>query len=125
MENFLKICKMDKRQRRVYSESFKKEKVVLIENGELGVTELMRLIGMNNPNSIYKWLKLYGKRPKMETVVVETESDYYRLKDLEKQLKEALQVVGKQQIKLQVYEGIIEQVNLHYGEDPIEKFLKK
>jgi len=116
---------MDKRQRRVYSESFKKEKVVLIENGELGVTELMRLIGMNNPNSIYKWLKLYGKRPKMETVVVETESDYYRLKDLEKQLKEALQVVGKQQIKLQVYEGIIEQVNLHYGEDPIEKFLKK
>lgn len=116
---------MDKRQRRVYAESFKREKVALIEKGELGVTQLMRLLGMNNPNSIYIWLRLYGTRPPVETLVVESGSDYYRLKEAEKQLKEALQLIGQQQIKLQVYEGILEQANLHYGEDFKEKFLKK
>lgn len=116
---------MKTKQRRVFSESFKREQVSLIEKGEIGVMELGRLIGMKNPNPIYQWIKKFGKTPLTEKVVIETQSDYIRLKAVEKQLKEAEQLIGHQQIRLQFYEGIIEEVETHYGEDPIKKFLKK
>lgn len=116
---------MKVKQRRVYSESYKREKVSLIEKGEIGVIGLSRLLGMNNPTIIYRWVKKYGKSPLMEKVVVESESDYIRLKELEKQLQEAQQLIGRQQIKLSFYEEVIVKVNEHYGEDTISNFLKK
>lgn len=125
MENFSKIYNMKVKQRRVYSESYKREKVSLIEKGEIGVIGLSRLLGMNNPTIIYRWVKKYGKSPLMEKVVVESESDYIRLKELEKQLQEAQQLIGRQQIKLSFYEEVIVKVNEHYGEDTISNFLKK
>lgn len=97
----------------------------MIEKGEITVSELARMIGMKNSNPIYVWMKKYAKKPMTEKIVIETQSDYLKLKELEKQLKEAEQLIGRQQIQLQFYEGIIEEVESHYGEDPLKKFLKK
>jgi transposase len=125
VENFSKLCKMKTKQRRVFSESYKREQVSLIEKGEITVSELARMIGMKNSNPIYMWVKKYGKKPLTERIVIESQSDYMRLKELEKQLKEAEQLIGRQQIRLQFFEGIIDEVEAHYGEDPVKKFLKK
>jgi hypothetical protein len=43
---------------------------------------------MNSPNPIYQWLKKYGKEPLTQKVVIESQSDFIRLKEVEKQLKE-------------------------------------
>jgi transposase-like protein len=111
--------------RRVFSESYKREQVALIEKGEITVSQLGRMLGMKSPNPIYLWVKKYGKKPITETVVVESQSDFLRLKQLEKQLKEAEQLIGRQQIQIQFYEEIIDEVETHYGENPLKKFLKK
>ena len=97
-----------------------KSKFIFLRHDQLG-----RILGMNSPNPIYQWLKKYGKEPLTQKVVIESQSDFIRLKEVEKQLKEAQQLIGMQQIQLQFYEGIIEEVGAHYGEDPLKKFLKK
>jgi len=116
---------MRPKERKVFSENFKREQVSRIEKGEITVTQLGRILGMNSPNPIYQWLKKYGKEPLTQKVVIESQSDFIRLKEVEKQLKEAQQLIGMQQIQLQFYEGIIEEVGAHYGEDPLKNFLKK
>ncbi len=125
MENFSKLCKMITKQRRVFSENYKREQVMLIEKGEISVSQLGRLIGMKNTAPIYRWISKYGKKPLTETVVIESQSDYYRLREVEKKLEEAEKLVGRQQIRLQLLEGVLDEVEAHYGEDPMAKFLKK
>jgi putative transposase len=49
---------------------------------------------MNSPNPIYQWLKKYGKEPLTQKVVIESQSDFIRLKEVEKQLKEAQQLAN-------------------------------
>lgn len=124
-KTFQNIVYMNTKERRVFSESYKREQVILIEKGELTVSQLARMIGMKHSNPIYIWMRKYGTKPVTKKVIIESESDYLKLKELEKQLKEAEQLIGRQQIRLQFFEGIIDEVEAHYGEDPVKKFLKK
>ncbi len=126
MENFAQICKMSTiRTRRIYSESFKKSKVEQIEKGEITALQLSKMLGLQSSSTIYEWIKKYSKRSLNEKVVIETESDYLRFVELEKQTAQMEQMIGQQQIKLQFYEELIAQIRAHYGEDPVELFLKK
>ena len=113
------------RTRRIYSESFKKSKVEQIEKGEITALQLSKMLGLQSSSTIYEWIKKYSKRSLNEKVVIETESDYLRFVELEKQTAQMEQMIGQQQIKLQFYEELIAQIRAHYGEDPVELFLKK
>jgi transposase-like protein len=108
-----------------YSESFKKSKVDQIENGNISVIQMAKMIGMNNTNSIYQWLRKYGKKIQNERIVIETDSDYLRYVSLEKEKLKLEQLLGQQQVRLHYYEELLNEVRSHYGEDPEEKFLKK
>lgn len=113
------------KERTIYSESFKRAKVLEIEQGKLSPGQLSKLLGMNSSTSIYRWISKYGKQPLTQTVVVETQSDYLRLIELEKKNSKLEQFIGKQQIQISILEEILTAVKDHYGEDPKNKFLKK
>jgi transposase-like protein len=114
-----------KNVRIVYSESFKRKKVSEIELGELTISQLTRSIGMKNPTSIYRWISKYGKSSKAEKIVCETESDYLKFNDSEKERSKLEQLVGRQQLMLSYYEELLNVAREHYNEDLEEKFLKK
>jgi len=52
-----------------YSESFKLEIVSEIEKGKLTVNEASKLYEINGSNTIYKWLRKYGKNHLINKVV--------------------------------------------------------
>ena len=113
------------KQRTVYSESFKRDKVREIEQGKLTPLQLSKMLGMNFSGVIYKWMARYGTQPTTEKVVVETESDYLRLVELERRNTKLEQLIGRQQVEISIMEEILNAVKDHYGEDPKNKFLKK
>ena len=126
VENFHKFIVMNsKKERRVFSESFKKEKVKEIEAGQISIYQLSKMLNLGD-TAIYGWMKKYSTKPyKKEVIVIETESDYLRSKKLEEEVKHLTSLLGKMHIKVDFYEELINQVNLHYQADVEKDFLKK
>ncbi len=126
VENFHKFEVMDRKKvRRLFSESFKKEKVSQIESGELTVYRLSKMLDLGD-TAIYAWMKKYSTKPwKQEVVVIETDSDYLRSKRLEVEVNHLTTLLGKLHIRLDFYEGLIKEVDAHYGVDVKRDFLKK
>ncbi len=109
---------------RTFSEAFRKEKVKMLEQGDITPTELRNLYGMAL-TTIYKWKKKYGSLPANERVVVEKDSDRYRSTHLLKHIKELEAMVGRSQMEISYFRAIIEQANHVYGTDLEKKFKKK
>jgi transposase-like protein len=77
---------LSERQRRSFSENFKRVKVKEIESGVTRVDDLCRQYEVSN-TSVYRWMKLYGtKSHATEKMVVETLSDTQQLLALKKQV---------------------------------------
>jgi transposase-like protein len=114
-----------KNVRVVYSESFKRKKVSEIEDGKIAISQLSRILGMKSKTSIYRWMNQYGTKSKTEKIVCETESDYLKFNDSEKERSKLEQLVGRQQLMLAYYEELLKVARDHYNEDLEEKFLKK
>ena len=94
----------ERKERRVFSESFKREKVKLIESGQVTIYQLSKLLELGEA-SLYRWVEKYGTSDvRQPRIVIETESDYLKLVKLEKQLNSLQQVIGKLHIKLDYYE---------------------
>jgi transposase len=66
--------KTERKVRRTFSTTFKKEKVKLIETGKISVKELSVIYEVT-PAAIYKWLKKFSNLPKTERVVIENVSE--------------------------------------------------
>ena len=107
---------IEERRRRRFSESFRKEQVQLIESGELTVIEVSRLYEVK-PASIKRWLVKYGKKELPEQIIVTSSKDYNRVVDLEKEVSRLTHLIGQQQIKLTVQNGLIELAKEKLGED--------
>lgn len=115
----------ERKERRVFSESFKREKVKLIESGQVTIYQLSKLLELGEA-SLYRWVEKYGTSDmRQPRIVIETESDYLKLVKLEKQLNSLQQVIGKLHIKLDYYEELIKATNEHYKIDLEKQFLKK
>jgi transposase-like protein len=110
--------------KRVYSESFKRAKVNEIIKGKTTISHLSALLGLSY-TSVYKWVKKYGNLRSPEKIVIETDSDYLKLIESNKKNVEMERLIGQQQLQLSFLKEVLKEVELHYGEDPIEKFLKK
>jgi transposase len=108
----------------IFSESYKKGKVKQILSGKTSIGHQAKLLNLSY-TSVYKWVQKYGNIQKGEKIVIETDSDYLKLIELNKQVEEMERLIGKQQIQLSYFAEVIKEVKLHYGEDPTEKFLKK
>lgn len=120
MENFSQISEM-KKSRRVFSEGFKRDKVKMYESGKMSVAQISRLYEISE-TALYKWIDKYRTTPHTERIVVETDSDYLKLLELQKRVDRMEKLIGNQQIKLEYHKAILNAASEHYSEDVEKKF---
>ena len=82
---------------RVFSDAFKKEKVALIERGDISVSEVSELYNVSH-TAVYKWLKKYGLE-ESERVVVEKKSEAKKNIELKRKIASLEQLIGQMQVE--------------------------
>ncbi|HAH54654.1 MAG TPA: transposase, partial [Flavobacterium sp.] len=110
------------KMRRTFSTEFKKEKVLLIEQGKLKVSEVSKMYEVTQ-TAVYKWLLKYGKSySKTERLVVEKISEEAKTLDLMRKVAELERVIGKQQLQIIYKEAVIQSASEIIGEDIEKKY---
>lgn len=113
-----KIIKM----RRTFSTEFKKEKVALIEQGKLRVSDVCKMYEVTQ-TSVRKWLIKFGKNYcKTERMVVEKISEEAKTLELISKVAELERVIGKQQLQIIYKEAVIQSATEILGEDIEKKY---
>ena len=96
------------RERRYFSEDFRKARVKELEEGRTSVSEISRVYKVSN-SAVYKWLRKYSSQYKKAVVkVVELKSETAKRKHLEERLIRLEQVVGQKQIEIEYLTQLIE-----------------
>lgn len=115
MENLKKV-------RRTFSTEFKKEKVSLIEQGKLKISEVCKVYEVSKV-SVGKWMILYGKKfKKTERIVIEKISEEEKNVELMKRIAELERIIGQQQLQLIYKNAIIKCASDLCGEDIEKKY---
>ncbi len=105
------------RRKRLFAESFKLQIVKEYESGNYTVKELLRLYDLSEP-TVYRWIYRYSTYNKKSIQVVEMkDSSDKKLKDLEKQIKDLQEAVGRKQMKIDYLEKMIDLAKDHYDID--------
>jgi transposase len=104
------------RQRRTFSESFKREKVRLIERKTLKVSEICKMYNVS-PRAVYKWIDRFGTEPKIEKLIVEKHSETRALLEMQKQIAELERLLGQKQIEIEFYKKMVDIAEEHYDID--------
>ena len=116
---------MENKKGTIYSETFKKEKVELIEKKQITVLELSRIYKVST-TAIYNWLKKYStKYEKTERVVVEKESEGFKTIQLLNQVADLERSVGQKQLEIDFMKKLLEFGNETVGFDIKKKYLSK
>jgi transposase len=100
-----------------YSESFKKQIVREFEQGFLNKDQLQRKYGLGGKSTVLSWCRKYGKfayHSPTSTGRPMKDPQKHRIKELEKKLKAA-------ELKLRVYDKLIEITNRELDTDIIKK----
>ena len=113
------------RQNRYFSEGFKRAKVLDIEKGLIGVTELAREYEVTR-TTVYKWIYKYSKmRKKKERLVLENDSDTKKLQLMKEKIRELERIIGQKQILIDFQQKVIELAEEEYKVDIKKKFGEK
>ncbi|TKT88811.1 transposase [Dyadobacter frigoris] len=100
--------KLNIRQRRVFSEQFKREKVAQISAGEISILSLSKLWNVSM-NSIYKWVYKYSPdHKKGTTMVVQKDSEATKLYELQQKIAELERAIGQKQMVIDYQDKLIE-----------------
>jgi len=103
------------RQRRSFSETFKRNKVQEIESKQLRVSDICRHYSVSAA-SVYRWINTYGlEQHKHERLIIETMSDTKQIKELRERMAELERMVGQKQIEIEFYKKMIDLAQEHYG----------
>lgn len=113
--NFKKMTSKE-RQRRRFSETFRKEQVKRIESGELTISEVGRLYEVK-PDSVRRWVEKFGRKGIPTPILITSSSEVNRLRDLEKENARLKQVIGDQQVKLLYFQQLAEIAKEQLGSD--------
>ena len=106
--NSKKSTKLNIRQRRIFSEQFKREKVAQISAGEISILSLSKLWNVSL-NSIYKWVYKYSSEHKKgTTMVVQKDSETTKLYELQQKIAELERTVGQKQMVIDYQDKLIE-----------------
>ena len=101
----------------IFSEAFKKQVVREFERGLLNKDQLQKKYGLGGNSTVLKWCRKYGKfaYPKQgATGRPMKDPQKQRIKELEKKLKAA-------ELKLKVYDKLIEVTNRELDTDIVKK----
>jgi transposase-like protein len=114
--------KVNLKKRRIFNESFKKERVKEYETGKLTVLEISRLYGIAF-QTIYIWIYKYSRYNKKSLKIVEyKDSHTNRVKQLQDRIKELERIVGQKQINIDYLEKMIEIAKSDMGFDIKKNF---
>lgn len=95
------------KQRRIFSEAFKRQKVQLIVEKKISIKDVSELYGVTTM-TVYRWLYRYSPHHNKGTIqVVQMESEEHRAKELLQELAKLERVVGQKQIQLEYLERLI------------------
>jgi transposase-like protein len=111
------------RQMRRFSPAFKREKVGLIEQGKISVSELSQVYEVTR-TAIYKWIDKYGHGKKGERMVVEKESEELKAREFLECIKQREQEIGRQQIEIRYLREVIRHWSDELGVD-LEKKVER
>ena len=106
--------------RKKYSEAFKKEVVRDYEQGLLSKDEIQIKYGLGGNSTVLLWCRKFGKfdYPKGKSIGRQMKYPQQRIKELEAKLK-------KSELKVKVYEKLIEVTNRELDTDIIKKIEAK
>lgn len=100
--NFPKI-----RQKRHFSEPFKKARVKELLNKQVKVSEISELYGVSL-SAVYKWLYKYSPHHKRGTIqVVQMESEAEKTKRYRSRVQELEAMIGRQQLQIDYLDRLI------------------
>ena len=95
------------KQRRIFSEAFKRQKVQLIVEKKISIKDVSDLYGVTSM-TVYRWLYRYSPHhQKGTTQVVQMESEEHRTKELLQELARLERVIGQKQVQLEYLERLI------------------
>lgn len=115
----------EERQNRYFSEEFKKQKVSDIEKKLVSIGQVCRQFQVSR-TSVSKWLDKYSPmRKKRERMVHESDSDAYKVKQMQERIKELERAVGQKQLKIDFLEKMIEFAEEDYKVDIKKKLSTK
>lgn len=113
------------RQRRVFSEEFKRKKVREIEQKITTIAQISRQYEVREGN-VSKWMAKYGQNyMKGVRTIVESESDTEKIAALKAQVAELQRIIGQKQVQLEFKDKMIELAEDVYGVDIKKKFEQK
>jgi transposase-like protein len=101
------VKNLEIRQRRIFSEAFKKQQVELLIAKKITPTGLKELYGISL-QTVYRWLYRYSPHYKKGTVqVVQMESEAEKTKKLQEKLAAVERTVGQKQMYIDYLEQLI------------------
>jgi transposase len=124
MSRRIALSQDDRFQRvsRVFSEEFKRRKVVELEGKLCTISDISHEYGVSR-TSIYNWILKYSvMAKKKERVIVESSSDTLKIKKLQDRVAELERMVGQKQIMLEFRDKMIEIAEQTYKVDIKKKF---
>ncbi len=83
----------EERNRRRFSEAFRKEQVRLIESGKLTIRQVCMLYEVRR-ESVRRWINKYGKEKLPGRIIIQSPSEINRIKELEEQLEHVKKVMA-------------------------------
>jgi transposase-like protein len=117
---------MEKEERttRRYSISFRLMVVTELEKG-VTIGYLQRKYGITGGSTIQNWVRSFGKNHLLNKVVrIETMGEKDRIKELERQLKEAKIALADATMEKRFYEILVEEANKEFKTDLKKNFGK-
>ena len=117
-----KSTKFTIRPRRVFSEEFKRAKVIEITSGKVNITAFCTLWSIN-PVNVYRWIYKYSPDyQKGTTMVVQLDSEASKTLELQKRVAELERILGQKQLILDYQEKLIELASKDLGLDIKKNF---
>jgi transposase-like protein len=106
---------MTKQKIKRYSEGFKRQVVAEYEAGS-SIPELNKKYGITGGQTIQNWIKKYAKEGfRHELVRIQTTEEANRVKELEQQVQQLEQALGKVVLEKLKLESILEELEETYG----------
>lgn len=125
MDNFRKTTlKMtsDERRLRRFSEEFKREQVQLIESGARTIAQVSRLFEVKAQN-VREWVKKFGTKKLPEVVIIQTQEEVNRIKELEREIGKLKGIIGDLHVELLYKNEVVSIAKEKLGSD-FEKKIK-
>ena len=111
------------RQLKRYSLAFKQKVVSEIESGKFSLSQVRRIYDIGGGGTVYNWLRKLGKGHHIEKIVrIEMKDEKDKLKELQQKNQQLESALAQTQIKLLMYEALIESVEAHYQIDVKKTF---